>query len=65
MLNCLAAAIPGGDRIVSADEVFEFPFSHRDWVPKQTRLAGLQECRFVHTRTRPGLRLLARASAGQ
>ena len=23
MLNCLAAAIPGGDRIVSAEEVFE------------------------------------------
>jgi hypothetical protein len=23
MLNCLAAAIPGGDRTVSAEEVFE------------------------------------------
>jgi pilus assembly protein CpaF len=23
MLNCLAAAIPGGDRVVSAEEVFE------------------------------------------
>ena len=32
MLNCLAAAIPGGDRIVSAEEVFELRFRHPDWV---------------------------------
>jgi pilus assembly protein CpaF len=25
LLNCLAAAIPGGDRVVSAEEVFELP----------------------------------------
>ena len=42
MLNCLAAAIPGGDRIVSAEEVFELRFSHPDWVPMQTRQAGLE-----------------------
>ncbi len=42
MLNCLAAAIPGGDRIVSAEEVFELRFAHPDWVPMQTRPAGLE-----------------------
>ncbi len=42
MLNCLAAAIPGGDRIVSAEEVFELRFSHPDWVPMQTRQRGLE-----------------------
>jgi pilus assembly protein CpaF len=42
MLNCLAAAIPGGDRIVSAEEVFELRFSHPDWVPMQTRQVGLE-----------------------
>ena len=41
-LNCLAAAIPGGDRVVSAEEVFELHFSHPDWVPMQTRQAGLE-----------------------
>jgi pilus assembly protein CpaF len=42
MLNCLAAAIPGGDRVVSAEEVFELRFSHPDWVPLQTRQSGLE-----------------------
>ncbi|WP_091725058.1 CpaF family protein [Nocardioides scoriae] len=42
MLNCLASAIPGGDRIVSAEEVFELRFSHPDWVAMQTRQAGLE-----------------------
>ena len=42
MLNCLAAAIPGGDRIVSAEEVFELRFSHPDWVALQTRQVGLE-----------------------
>ena len=42
MLNCLAAAVPGGDRIISAEEVFELRFSHPDWVPMQTRQAGLE-----------------------
>ncbi len=41
-LNCLAATIPGGDRIISAEEVFELRFSHPDWVPMQTRQAGLE-----------------------
>ena len=42
MLNCLAAAIPGGDRVISAEEVFELRFVHPDWVPLQTRQAGLE-----------------------
>ena len=42
LLNCLAAAIPGGDRVVSAEEVFELRFVHPDWVPMQTRQAGLE-----------------------
>ena len=42
MLNTLAAAIPGGDRVVSAEEVFELRFPHPDWVPMQTRQSGLE-----------------------
>jgi pilus assembly protein CpaF len=42
MLNCLAAAIPGGERVVSAEEVFELRFHHPDWVALQTRQAGLE-----------------------
>ncbi len=41
-LNCLAAAIPGGDRVISAEEVFELRFPHPDWVPMQTRQQGLE-----------------------
>ena len=41
-LNCLAAAIPGGDRIISAEEVFELRFNHPDWVAMQTRQVGLE-----------------------
>jgi hypothetical protein len=42
MLKCLAAAIPGSDRVVSAEEAFELRFSHPDWVAMQTRQAGLE-----------------------
>lgn len=42
MLNCLAAAIPGGERVVSAEEVFEIRFPHPDWVQLQTRQSGLE-----------------------
>lgn len=42
MLNCLAAAIPGSERVVSAEEVFELRFPHPDWVPLQTRQSGLE-----------------------
>jgi pilus assembly protein CpaF len=41
-LNCLAAAVPGGERVVSAEEVFELRFAHPDWVAMQTRQAGLE-----------------------
>ncbi len=41
-LNTLAAAIPGGDRVVSAEEVFELRFPHPDWVPLQSRQSGLE-----------------------
>ena len=41
-LNCLAAAIPGTERVISAEEVFELRFPHPDWVPLQTRQAGLE-----------------------
>jgi len=42
MLNCLAASIPGGDRVISAEEVFELRFNHPDWVALQTRQKGLE-----------------------
>jgi pilus assembly protein CpaF len=42
MLNCLAAAIPGTDRIVSAEEVRELRVAHPDWVALETRQAGLE-----------------------
>jgi pilus assembly protein CpaF len=41
-LNCLAAAIPGEDRVVSAEEVYELRFNHPDWVALQTRQRGLE-----------------------
>jgi pilus assembly protein CpaF len=42
MLNTLAAAIPGGQRVISAEEVFELDFRHADWVALQTRQSGLE-----------------------
>jgi pilus assembly protein CpaF len=42
LLNCLAAAIPGGERVVSVEEVFELRFQHPDWVAMQTRQRGLE-----------------------
>jgi pilus assembly protein CpaF len=42
LLNCLAAAIPGGERVISAEEVFELRFDHPDWVALQTRQKGLE-----------------------
>lgn len=42
LLNCLASAIAGTQRIVSAEEVFELQLQHPDWVPLQTRQAGLE-----------------------
>lgn len=42
MLNCLAAAVPGGERVVSCEEVAELNFVHPDHVQLQTRQAGLE-----------------------
>lgn len=42
MLNCLVAAVPGAQRLVSAEEVFELKCAHPDWVALQTRQAGLE-----------------------
>jgi len=41
-LNCLAASIPGGQRVISAEEVYELSFAHPDWVALQTRQHGLE-----------------------
>jgi pilus assembly protein CpaF len=42
MLNCLGGSVPGRERIVSVEEVFELRFEHPDWVAMQTRQAGLE-----------------------
>lgn len=41
-LNCLAASIPGEERVISAEEVYELRFNHPDWVALQTRQLGLE-----------------------
>jgi pilus assembly protein CpaF len=42
LLNTLGSAIPGHERIVSCEEVYELKFHHPDWVALQTRQAGLE-----------------------
>ncbi len=42
MLNTLGSAVPGRERIVSAEEVYELRFQHPDWVAMQTRQSGLE-----------------------
>ncbi len=42
LLNCLAASIPGSQRLVSLEEVFELQTGHPDWVAMQTRQAGIE-----------------------
>jgi pilus assembly protein CpaF len=42
MLNTLGSAVPGRERIVSAEEVYELRFAHPDWVQMQTRQSGLE-----------------------
>ncbi len=42
MLNTLGSAVPGRERIVSAEEVYELRLAHPDWVQMQTRQAGLE-----------------------
>jgi pilus assembly protein CpaF len=42
MLNTLGSSVPGHERIVSVEEVYELQLVHPDWVPMQTRQAGLE-----------------------
>lgn len=43
LLNCLVAAIPGTQRLITVEEVFELQRGrHPDWVAMQTRQAGLE-----------------------
>ena len=42
MLNCLAGAVPGSERIISAEEVRELRVPHPDWVALECRSAGLE-----------------------
>ena len=42
LLNCLAAAIPGRERIISCEEVFELRLPAPDWVAMQTRSPNLE-----------------------
>ncbi|MCU1602531.1 MAG: Type secretion system protein, partial [Frankiales bacterium] len=42
LLNCLAAAIPGHERVITCEEVFELRLSNPDVVAMQTRQANLE-----------------------
>lgn len=42
LLNCLAAAIPARERVVSCEEVFELQLPVPDWVAMQTRQPSLE-----------------------
>lgn len=42
LLNCLAAAVPPRERIISCEEVFELKIPLPDWVPLQTRQSNLE-----------------------
>ena len=42
LLNCLAGAIPGGERVISAEEVRELTVPHPDWVALECRPPGLE-----------------------
>lgn len=42
MLNCLLAAVPEHERIITCEEVFELSVRHRDHVAMQTRAASLE-----------------------
>jgi pilus assembly protein CpaF len=42
LLNCLAAAIPARERVITAEEVFELQLPSPDWVALQTRQSNLE-----------------------
>ncbi len=51
LLNCLAASIPGFQRLISVEEVFELQCGHPDWVAMQTRQEGLEGTGGIDLRT--------------
>jgi pilus assembly protein CpaF len=42
LLNCLASAVPGRERVVTCEEVFELRLPSPDWVAMQTRTPNLE-----------------------
>ncbi len=42
MLNCLGSAVPGRERVITCEEVFELRLRAPDWVAMQTRQANLE-----------------------
>ena len=42
LMNALLGCVPGSERIVSCEEVFELRLAHPDWVAMQTRDASLE-----------------------
>lgn len=42
LLNCLCAAVPPRERLISCEEVFEIKVGLPDWVPMQTRQSNLE-----------------------
>jgi pilus assembly protein CpaF len=42
LLSCLLNAVPAGERVVTAEEVFELRLDRPDWVAMQTRQIGLE-----------------------
>ena len=42
LLNALLGCVPGHERVVSCEEVFEIRLTHPDWVAMQTRDASLE-----------------------
>ncbi|GAB3401598.1 CpaF family protein [Flindersiella endophytica] len=42
LLNCLCAAVPPRERVISCEEVFEIKVPLPDWVPMQTRQSNLE-----------------------
>ncbi len=51
LLNCMAASIPGTQRLISVEEVFELQCGHPDWVAMQTRQSGLEGTGTIDLRT--------------
>ncbi|WP_307837140.1 ATPase, T2SS/T4P/T4SS family [Aeromicrobium sp. YIM 150415] len=51
LVNCLAGTIPGSQRLISVEEVFELRCAHPDWVALQTRQAGLEGTGEITLRT--------------